>query len=113
MEKVISAIRGKCPKCQKAKVFKKKGNIFLFKLPVMNNCCPICNYKFEIEPGHFIGAMYVSYALVVGESIGMYFVLNYFFYSVSMVLVLLFLAIILLSFFNFRYSRIIWIYFFS
>ncbi|MCT4581997.1 MAG: DUF983 domain-containing protein [Flavobacteriales bacterium] len=111
--KAIAAAKGKCPKCEKGVIFRKKGTIFLLKLPVMNDTCPNCNYKFELEPGHFIGAMYVSYALVVGEGIGLYFVLAYFVTSITTLLILLFLAIILLSFFNFRYSRIIWIYFFS
>lgn len=110
---MISAIRGKCPKCEKGTIFNKIGSIFLLRFPKMNNACPHCGYKFEIEPGHFIGAMYVSYALVVGEGIGMYFILDYFISSISTLLILLFLAIILMSFFNFRYSRIIWIYFFS
>jgi len=32
----------------------------------MHKNCPCCNLAFSVEPGFFIGAMYVSYAVVVG-----------------------------------------------
>lgn len=32
----------------------------------MDTHCAVCGLKFEIEPGFFWGAMYVSYALTVG-----------------------------------------------
>ncbi len=32
----------------------------------MNEHCPHCDHRFEVEPGFFIGAMYVSYAMSVG-----------------------------------------------
>jgi hypothetical protein len=28
-------------------------------------CCPVCDLSFEREPGYFLGAMYISYALGV------------------------------------------------
>jgi hypothetical protein len=31
----------------------------------MHPACPVCRYVFEREPGYFVGAMYVSYALAV------------------------------------------------
>jgi len=31
----------------------------------MHDRCPVCDLKFEREPGYFLGAMYVSYALGV------------------------------------------------
>lgn len=31
----------------------------------MNETCPVCNLKFNREPGYFIGAMYVSYGLSI------------------------------------------------
>jgi len=34
----------------------------------MNPTCPVCGHRFEREPGFFQGAMYVSYALGVGEA---------------------------------------------
>jgi uncharacterized protein (DUF983 family) len=32
----------------------------------VNETCPACGVKFETEPGFFWGAMYFSYALIVG-----------------------------------------------
>lgn len=31
----------------------------------MYPACPVCRHPFEREPGYFVGAMYVSYALAV------------------------------------------------
>lgn len=31
----------------------------------MNERCSICGLKFEREPGYFLGAMYISYALAL------------------------------------------------
>ncbi|MBC7384320.1 MAG: DUF983 domain-containing protein [Bacteroidia bacterium] len=36
----------------------------------METHCPVCDLQFEIEPGFFWGAMYVSYALTVGMMLG-------------------------------------------
>lgn len=31
----------------------------------MNARCPVCDLRFEREPGYFLGAMYISYGLAV------------------------------------------------
>ncbi len=31
----------------------------------MNDACPGCHTPFEREPGYFVGAMYISYAMAV------------------------------------------------
>ena len=31
----------------------------------MFDCCPVCNLKFEREPGYFLGAMYISYGIAL------------------------------------------------
>jgi uncharacterized protein (DUF983 family) len=50
----------RCPRC-------RAGNIFRYSIfrgfPKMRERCPVCDLKFEREPGYFIGAMYVSYGL--------------------------------------------------
>jgi uncharacterized protein (DUF983 family) len=50
-------LRGLCPRC-------RQGRIFLRRL-TMNATCPACGLAFEREPGYFVGAMYISYALAV------------------------------------------------
>jgi uncharacterized protein (DUF983 family) len=55
-----------CPRCRTGNIF--RGSIFrFFGWANMYEYCPFCNLKFEREPGYFLGAMYISYALgVVG-----------------------------------------------
>ena len=53
-----------CPRCRIGKIF--RGSIFHFySWPKMYERCPACNFKFDREPGYFLGAMYISYALGV------------------------------------------------
>lgn len=99
---------GKCPKCHQGNIFEQKGNIFLFRIPKMNERCSECNYRFDKEPGYFFGAMYLSYALAILELFVVFFVtfwllpLGWFFGCILGVLVLM-------SFFNYRLSREIWV----
>lgn len=86
--------------------------MFLLKAPVMNERCPVCNYLFDKEPGYFLGAMYVSYGLTVAEMVAV-FVLFFSFVPLWAFFLLITVVIILLSFFNFRLSRIIWIHLFQ
>lgn len=55
-----AALHCKCPKC-------RTGNMFNGGLlnPKMNINCPHCGFKFEIEPGYFYVAMFISYAINV------------------------------------------------
>jgi uncharacterized protein (DUF983 family) len=52
--------RQRCPRC-------RVGSIFPYSIfrgfPRMHERCPVCDLRFEREPGYFLGAMYVSYAL--------------------------------------------------
>ncbi|WP_369414071.1 DUF983 domain-containing protein [Desertivirga xinjiangensis] len=76
----------------------------------MNELCPSCGFKFEIEPGYFYAAMYVSYALSVGETIiaGMLtFWLSGKSESPLLYLGVIFGLVLVLSPFNYRYSRVI------
>ncbi len=50
----------RCPRC-------RMGSIFRYSIfrgfPKMHERCPVCDLKFDREPGYFLGAMYVSYGL--------------------------------------------------
>ena len=78
----------------------------------MNEECPVCHYRFEKEPGYFLGAMYVSYALTVGEIIALFLV---FFWWTPLwaFFIIITVGLIAASFMNFRLSRQIWIHMFS
>lgn len=115
MKNVLLPIcKGKCPKCQKGNIFEQTGLLYKLRMPKMYEKCPVCNYKFEKEPGYFYGAMYVSYMLTVGEAVALYLLLSYIFQLTDNFRIFLFIAaaMIGLSFFNMRISRIIWIYLF-
>ena len=113
MNRILNIVRGKCPKCEVGDVFESKGNIFMLRAPVMHEECPHCGHRFEIEPGFFLGAMYVSYALTIAESATGYMVARYFTTNLAPILPIIAAVIILMTFINFRYSRIIWMYIFA
>lgn len=107
-----SLLSGKCPKCEKGKIFQSNGNVFLLKAPIMHERCTECNYKFEKEPGYFIGSLYISYGLAVVEMLSLFLIVVWFL-PINFILALILIALLLSSFFNFRYARIIWIWIFQ
>ena len=104
---------GKCPICYKEKIFLFNGNIFLLKPPIIKHNCSACSYVYEKESGYFIGALYISYGLTVLELIILYVIIQFFTENVWGIFPFMFSFLILLSFFNFRTSRIIWISIFN
>lgn len=112
MAVINKLLQCKCPKCGEGKIFQYDGNIFLLKAPVMHEQCPVCEYRFEKEPGYFIGSLYVSYGLAVGELMVLFAIL-YFLLSFYALMVAMLLSLVLLTFINFRYARTIWIYIFQ
>ena len=113
MAKIINVLKCKCPNCIDGKMFYNLGNFLLFKAPKMNAICKECSFKFEKEPGFFFGAMFVSYALVAAEMIAcaVLFRLILDFSYINVIIIAITMAV-LLSTFNFRVSRSIWIYMF-
>ena len=109
--KLYAIVKGKCPHCRRGDIF--TGNTYGFNIQRTNTKCGHCNQRFEIEPGYFYAAMYVSYAMNMIEMIGMGFVTYYLsggrldFDSVWLYVGVIFLPSLLLSPFNYRYSRII------
>lgn len=113
MSVIAGIIREKCPKCGTGDVFIKKGNPLTFTMPKMHSHCPVCNHKFEKEPGYFFGSMFISYAITVAEMIILIALTYYVIESFVTIIVLVGLMAILLSTFNFRLSRMIWMYMFD
>lgn len=81
----------------------------------MHEFCPTCGLRFEIEPGFFWGAMYVSYALTTGIMLVTCGILllgfndpDFWVYVVSIT------GIVLVTLpWIFRYSRVLMLYLFS
>ncbi|SEM02760.1 Protein of unknown function [bacterium A37T11] len=96
-----------CPQCRIGKVF--TGKVYSFRKQRTNDICPHCGLRFEIEPGYFYAAMYVSYGMVVGQVVALTLITFILTASESpwLYTAVLILAIVLLAPFNFRYSRLI------
>lgn len=111
---VQSLIEGRCPKCRNGKMF-KKSIINPFSLIEMHTHCSKCDLTFEKEPGFYNGAMYISYAI----SVALFFVSGatlYLFFNdpPASVYITTIVGIVLLVFpYNFKYSRIIFLYAFG
>lgn len=106
-------ITEKCPVCGEGNVFNKKGNPLLLRMPKMNKECSVCHHKFEKEPGFFYGAMYVSYGLTIIEMAPVFLLSRMFVESYIATIAIIAVSAFLLSTFNFRLSRMIWIYMFD
>lgn len=113
MSRLTGMIKGKCPKCGKGDLFEPRK--FNLKTAVMKKQCDHCHYHFERESGFFWGAMYISYALTVLESAIIFLICQLFFDEpfANGIIWIIASSMLLLSLFNFRYSRIIWIYLFT
>lgn len=102
----------KCPNCGHGQVFEEKTA--LFNIPVMNERCLECDYRFEREPGYFIGAMYLSYGLAILEGI-LAFLICYFLLpeiTVVWIILLVILPMLLFAKKNYKWSRILYIHIF-
>lgn len=112
VSKLQGALSGLCPRCRQAKIFKKPF-YSLRGFDEMYEHCPHCGLRYEVEPGYFIGAMYVSYAISGGVALVLGFMLFYlgndpegWVYAAVVAPVMVLIAPV-----NFRISRIIWLYY--
>lgn len=100
---VFSAILHlRCPRCRRGLVFRGRF--------AMNNLCPVCGLKFDREPGYFVGAMYVSYAMAALLLGTFTFIISLYLpnlplYGLLLIAILCFLPLVPPVF---RYSRVIW-----
>ena len=100
----VCILRQVCPRCRSGAVF---GGLIR-----MHHTCPQCGVAFEREPGYFLGAMYMSYALalivVTPVALALFFLAHWSVEATGWVSGSLLLV---LSPWLFRYSRVLWIYF--
>lgn len=108
--KLYSIATNTCPHCHEGAFFKTKNPYDLKDFDKINPSCPYCGESFQREPGFYIGAMYVSYALSVAMVITAFvgFVIIFGF-DIEYVLAVLIPAIIILLPVLFRSARIIWL----
>ena len=115
MSRLKPIIQAKCPNCEEGAVFASNGNLLKLKGPEMHEKCPVCEYKFEREPGYFFGAMFVSYALTIAQAMIVYFFIWSLGLDLSLDTIMLIVTVtmVVLLFPNFKASRIIWMYIFT
>ncbi len=113
MTQIAKMFSGKCPHCEKGTIFYKNGNPILFQMPKMHSHCPVCDFKFEREPGYFFGAMYVSYALAVAEMVALFVISRLFVSNLLHSFMIMAGCAFFLTTLNFKYSRLIWLYLFE
>jgi uncharacterized protein (DUF983 family) len=105
-----AAMQCKCPKCRTGNMFANK--IYRFGRQKTYTNCPYCNFQFEIEPGYFYVAMFVSYGMNVAEmvtfAVGTYMLTGS--ESPWLYIGILLGVSLILSPFNYRYSRVILLY---
>lgn len=85
------------------------GSPYGMKRQRMNDLCPHCGFRFEIEPGYFYAAMYVSYGLSMAQLIAVGLLTYALTGSESpwVYLTTLLVTILVSAPFNYRYSRLI------
>jgi uncharacterized protein (DUF983 family) len=107
-------LHAKCPRCRRGDLF--ATSMYGYKSQKMFDNCPNCGFKYEIEPGYFYVAMYVGYVFNVALAVGVGF-LTYFITreetSPWIYVFTILIASVLFSPLNFRYSRVILLYWLS
>ena len=100
-------VHAKCPRCRRGEMF--ANSMYGFHGQVMNRSCDHCKLVYEMETGYFYVAMLISYAMNVAEMVTLAVAISVLTGSVNpwlYVTIILSFAL-LLSPFNFRYSRVI------
>ncbi len=109
---LLKILNNKCPNRNRGSIFEEKNIYFNFRRPRMNKRCNECELKYSPEPGFFFGAMYVSYGLTVLQGIITFLIARLFFEKMfdPRIIGIIAVVLVLLSSFNMRISRILWIY---
>ncbi len=97
-------LRLRCPRCGEATLF---AGFF-----AMHSSCAHCGLKFEREPGYFVGAIYINYAVTAVAAIGGFLLLERCAnpsLTTQMILWCAFAVVFPLWFY--RYSKSIWLAF--
>ena len=111
--KSYSIFYNKCPKCHHG-MFWHKNNPYLNVLKnnkQTNSECNKCLLKYEIEPGFWFGAMYVSYAIAVVFLLIFGLIFYSLFENIDMITLVITLSFLVIIFspINHFFSRLIWI----
>ncbi|WP_233524552.1 DUF983 domain-containing protein [Mucilaginibacter conchicola] len=107
---MVGLAKAKCPRCRRGDIFSTPT--YNFGGQKMHERCSHCNLYYEREPGYWYVAMFVSYALNVAEmvtfAVGVHILTGS--NSPWLYTCVLLGIIFILSPFNYRYSRVILLY---
>ncbi len=103
----------KCPRCHEGDYFAGTNPYSLSGLKMLDECS-CCHFKYDMEPGFYLGAMYISYAMGVAFTLPSVVALLLMLpdYPIHYYLIFSLLELSALMPLMYRYSRIIWINFF-
>jgi uncharacterized protein (DUF983 family) len=95
----------RCPRCFQGAIYQRGMR--------MNVRCPVCDLPLEREPGYFMGALYISYALASAIlGLGAFIVYLLFpAWDIGWIIAIVALGFVPLVPAVTRYSRIVWIHF--
>ncbi|MFM7021951.1 MAG: DUF983 domain-containing protein [Flavobacteriales bacterium] len=101
----------KCPRCHEGDIFFAANPYIFSKFGKMHDNCPVCGLKYDMEPGFFLGAMYVSYAMGAAIALPSGLLLSTFLpeLSIAQVIGTVFIEITLLMPILYYLSRSIWL----
>jgi len=108
-----SMLRLRCPRCRQGKLFTVSNPYHLKRMNEMPDRCPACGQDFEIEPGFYFGATYVSYALNVAWLVPTFLLTRFVIgWEFRTFVIIMFALLPILVPLIFRVSRSIWLHFF-
>ena len=112
--KLESILQERCPRCREGHMF-ISAKYDLKKFDKMHRQCAHCSLNFELEPGYYTGAMYVSYAFSVAIFVIVGFLLFIFFNDPEIYVYVsaILLTLVVLFPILFRYSRVIYLHIFG
>lgn len=111
--KIKAVWQGKCPRCGKGDIFVHPISS-VTQFTKMHKQCDLCDASFEPEPGFYYGSLFISYAFTVAIMVTVWVVLYFtvnppdWVYGTALV----FFTIVFIPF-SFRYSRILFLYWFG
>ena len=112
--KFSSILKCKCPTCRTGEIFTHPATSWS-DYNKMNEYCPVCGLRYELEIGFFWGAMYVGYAFNVALSVNVGIAVYLFGHNpdVWVFMSAIIVGIALTYRLNFRYARVLLLHMFA
>ena len=109
MSRLQGILRQRCPRCQRGAIFRTP----LWRgILALHERCPVCALKYDREPGYFLGAMYISYMLMLPPAVLICLTIWHFSgWPFDVVVVATFIAVLPLVPSVMRWARVLWLYF--